>query len=147
MSTPSPEVLWTPDRREAGNSAVAAFARYVRERHGLPIADTDYAALHAWSVDDIDSFWSAAAEFLGVRFHDEPRAVLGRDDMPGTEWFPGATLNPARRRLHRLTAVRGRLPVDRRRDRRARPHLLGVRGHGHVHGVPGRCSDRARVAG
>ena len=79
MSTPSPEVLWTPDRREAGNSAVAAFARYVRERHGLPIADTDYAALHAWSVDDIDSFWSAAAEFLGVRFHDEPRAVLGRD--------------------------------------------------------------------
>jgi hypothetical protein len=71
MSTPSPEVLWTPDRREAGNSAVAAFARYVHERHGLPIADTDYAALHAWSVDDIDS------------------AVLGRDGMPGTEWCGG----------------------------------------------------------
>ena len=76
MSTSSPEVLWTPDRRAAGNSAVAAFARHVRERYGVPIADTDYAALHAWSVDDIESFWSAAAEFLGVRFHDEPRAVL-----------------------------------------------------------------------
>src|SRR3954451_2210639 len=99
MSTPSPEILWTPDRREAGDSAVPAFARYVRERHGVPLADTDYAALHAWSVDDIDSFWSAAAEFLGVRFHDEPRAVLGRDDMPGTEWFPGATLNYAEHAL------------------------------------------------
>jgi hypothetical protein len=28
--TPSPEVLWTPDPREAGNSAVAAFARHPR---------------------------------------------------------------------------------------------------------------------
>jgi acetoacetyl-CoA synthetase len=35
------------------------------------------------------------AEFVGVRFHQAPAAVLGVERMPGAEWFPGATLNYA----------------------------------------------------
>jgi acetoacetyl-CoA synthetase len=93
-------MIWAPDPHEAGRSAVAAFARQVRERRGVPVADTDYAALHAWSVDDLEGFWAEAAEFLGVRFHEAPRAVLGRATMPGSEWFPGATLNYAEHALH-----------------------------------------------
>ncbi|WP_232668522.1 acetoacetate--CoA ligase [Pseudonocardia sp. TRM90224] len=58
-----------------------------------------YAELHRWSVTDLDGFWSAVAEFLDVRFTEQPRQVLGRRDMPGAEWFPGATLNYAEHAL------------------------------------------------
>ena len=59
----------------------------------------DYAALHEWSVTDLDGFWSAVVERLGVRFHAEPSAVLGSRDMPGAQWFPGGTLNYAEHAL------------------------------------------------
>jgi acetoacetyl-CoA synthetase len=88
-----------PDQRRAQASTIAAFARHVRERRGVQIADTDYAALHAWSVRDLEGFWSTAAEFFGIRFHDTPAAVLGPERMPGTAWFPGATLNYAEHAL------------------------------------------------
>ncbi len=45
------------------------------------------------------------AEHLGVIFHDPPTATLGRREMPGTEWFPGSTLNYAE---HALTPGPGR---------------------------------------
>ena len=35
-------------------------------------------------------FWSAVAEYFGVRFHDAADGVLGRREMPGAQWFPGA---------------------------------------------------------
>jgi acetoacetyl-CoA synthetase len=53
----------------------------------------------------LEGFWSAAAEFLGVRFHDAPTAALGSASMPGARWFPGATLNYAE---HALTPGPGR---------------------------------------
>jgi acetoacetyl-CoA synthetase len=109
MTTSQPEVLWTPDERSAAGSAIVAFARFVRERHGAQIPDMDYAALHAWSVRDLEGFWSAAAEFLGARFHDAPAAVLGATTMPGAEWFPGATLNYAE---HALRPRPGRTDND-----------------------------------
>lgn len=73
------------------------FAKFVARRTGSRLPD--YAALHAWSVADIDAFWSLAAEYLRVRFHAAPKATLGARAMPGTEWFPGATLNYAEHSL------------------------------------------------
>ena len=63
-----------------------------------PRADASPATseLHRWSVDDLDGFWSAVWEYFGVRSrHARTSAVLGRREMPGAEWFPGATLNYA----------------------------------------------------
>ena len=84
MSTLVPQVLWRPAPQYAAASGIAAFARHVREQRGVQIADTDYPALHAWSVHDLEGFWSTAAEFLGIRFHDAPAAVLATEIMPGT---------------------------------------------------------------
>ncbi|GAB3165908.1 acetoacetate--CoA ligase [Amycolatopsis sp. NPDC004378] len=58
-----------------------------------------YAALHRWSVTDLDGFWSSVKDFYGVRFHSPARAVVPDPRMPGTEWFPGATLNYAEHAL------------------------------------------------
>ncbi|MEV6876209.1 acetoacetate--CoA ligase [Amycolatopsis sp. NPDC051128] len=59
----------------------------------------NYAALHRWSVTDLDGFWSSVKEFFGVRFHSPADAVVPDPRMPGTEWFPGATLNYAEHAL------------------------------------------------
>jgi acetoacetyl-CoA synthetase len=104
-----PDVLWTPDPDRARDTRMADFARWVREHRGAEVDELDYAALHAWSVRDLDGFWSAVAEHLGVRFHDRPSATLGVREMPGTQWFPGATLNYAE---HALTAGPGREDGD-----------------------------------
>ncbi|MGD9527905.1 MAG: AMP-binding protein, partial [Pseudonocardia sp.] len=95
MADAAPDVLWTPDPDRP--TAMAEFRAFVREHRGVDA--TGYAALHRWSVDDLDGFWSAAAEFLGVRWHDRPTATLGSRTMPGTEWFPGGTLNYAEHAL------------------------------------------------
>ena len=104
-----PEVLWTPDPAAARASGMAQFARFVRERRLASIDELDYPSLHAWSVDDLEGFWAAAADFLGVRFHALPEAAHGSLAMPGTEWFPGATLNYAE---HSLTERPGRASQD-----------------------------------
>ncbi|HJV14198.1 MAG TPA: acetoacetate--CoA ligase [Propionibacteriaceae bacterium] len=99
METEVPEVVWTPDPAAARASAMAQFARFVRQRRLAEVDELDYPSLHAWSVDDLDGFWAAAAEFLGVRFRTVAEATLGSRAMPGTEWFPGATLNYAEHSL------------------------------------------------
>jgi acetoacetyl-CoA synthetase len=114
------------------------FADWLRTERGLQF--NSYPELHEWSITDLDGFWSAVAEFFGVRFHTRPTAVLGRREMPGAEWFPGATLNYAEHALdgHDGCAViaysqtRGRLELSRAQLReqvaRARAGLrrLGV---------------------
>ncbi|NMI01990.1 acetoacetate--CoA ligase [Pseudonocardia sp. K10HN5] len=105
VDTETPDVLWTPDPDTA--SAMAEFTAWVREHRGVDAPD--YAALHAWSVTDVEGFWPAAAEFLGVRFHAAPSATLGAAQMPGAQWFPGATLNYAE---HALTPAPGRADDD-----------------------------------
>ncbi|WP_026197645.1 acetoacetate--CoA ligase [Sciscionella marina] len=90
-----PEVLWRPEKPE--QTATARFRDWLRERHGLELAD--YAELHEWSVAELEAFWSAFAEYAGVRFHQQPSSALGTRTMPGAQWFPGATLNYAEHAL------------------------------------------------
>src|SRR5690242_7976079 len=99
------EVLWTPDPERARASRIADFARWVREHRGAEVDELDYAGLHDWSERDLDGFWSAVVEHVGARFHDRPTATWGSREMPGAQWFPGATLNYAE---HALTAGPGR---------------------------------------
>jgi acetoacetyl-CoA synthetase len=82
------ELLWSPSRERIGRANVTQFAR----RRGLP---ADYHELWQWSVDHLDEFWGAIwDEWV------EPDApcerILGRREMPGAEWFPGAQLNYAK---------------------------------------------------
>jgi acetoacetyl-CoA synthetase len=73
------------------------FRDWLRAERGLDFPD--YQRLWEWSTTDLAGFWSAVVSFLSVRFHDTPSAVLGSTDMPGAQWFPGATLNYAEHAL------------------------------------------------
>ena len=93
----TPELLWQPDPARVSDSRMVAFREWLSANRGLDFADFD--ALWRWSTTELTPFWGALAEFLGVRFHDQPDEVLGSSDMPGARWFPGATLNYAEHAL------------------------------------------------
>ncbi|CAM5578654.1 Acetoacetate-CoA ligase OS=Streptomyces microflavus OX=1919 GN=Smic_10080 PE=4 SV=1 [Streptomyces microflavus] len=74
------------------------FQSWAASRFGAP-ADGGYAALHRWSVDELDTFWQAVAEWFDIRFSTPYESVIGDRTMPGATWFPGATLNYAEHAL------------------------------------------------
>ena len=62
------------------------------------VSVTTYAELHAWSVQDLARFWSALADWDGLRWRKPPgegRILLAGDGAEGARWFPGTELNYA----------------------------------------------------
>ena len=97
MSTPTeqPTVLWEPTEEQRERATMTRFGRWVAETRGVDVAD-DYHALWRWSVEDVDAFWAAIWEFFDVQSESGYERVLGNREMPGTEWFPGATVSYSR---------------------------------------------------
>ncbi|PZS39562.1 MAG: acetoacetate--CoA ligase [Pseudonocardiales bacterium] len=93
----APRILWLPDPDVVARSRMAAFRSWLAAQRGVIVAD--YDALWRWSVADLAGFWGAFADFAAVRFHTAPQRVLTDESMPGTRWFPGATLNYAEHAL------------------------------------------------
>lgn len=91
--TTAPEPSWTPTEDRIARARIEEFRRWVGERHGLDLPD--YAALHAWSVADIETFWVDVWEYFGVRADGDPSRVLTSHEMPGARWFPDTRLNYA----------------------------------------------------
>lgn len=96
MTDTDVELLWRPDPTR--DNGMTEFRSWLADRgHDLP----DYESLWEWSVSDLEGFWGAIAEYFDVRFHAGYERVLGSAEMPGAQWFPGATLNYAEHALRR----------------------------------------------
>ena len=91
------QVLWTPAPDAVAHTRIARFRAWLARQHDVELAD--YDALWQWSVDELETFWAAVAEYLDVRFHTPASTVLPERVMPGARWFPGATLNYAEQAL------------------------------------------------
>ncbi|WP_377272593.1 acetoacetate--CoA ligase [Peterkaempfera sp. SMS 1(5)a] len=105
--------LWRPEPARAAATSIAAFQQWAARHHGAPaeplapladdpdgsLAAARYAALHSWSVADLDRFWTAVTQWFDVRFSTPPETVLADPAMPGARWFPGARLNYAEHAL------------------------------------------------
>jgi tRNA (guanine-N1)-methyltransferase len=63
-------------------------ARFMRAR-----GFSDYHELWRWSVDDLEGFWGALWDWFEIDGSYD--RVLGSREMPGAEWFPGASLSYA----------------------------------------------------
>ncbi|MGC4786666.1 acetoacetate--CoA ligase [Micromonospora sp. DT178] len=87
------DVLWTPPADVRERSRIGSYLRWLREHRGLNFAD--YDELWRWSVTDLDAFWRSVWDHFEVVAHTPPTATLSGRGMPGTRWFPGATLNYA----------------------------------------------------
>ena len=90
------ELLWTPSEARVARSHLTRYLRWLEQR-GLKFEN--YEALWRWSVADLPAFWQSMVDFCDVKFSQPTSRVLGRREMPGAEWFPGARLNYAAQAL------------------------------------------------
>ncbi len=90
--------LFRPSPERIAKTRLTAFAEWASEHCGAP-SGAGYTALHAWSVADVSRFWRAIHDWFDVLGEGEPEPVLGRETMPGPEWFPNLRLNYAENAL------------------------------------------------
>ncbi|MBN7755413.1 acetoacetate--CoA ligase [Nitratireductor aquimarinus] len=93
------EPLWTPSETRTKEAPITAFAERAEALTGKRLPD--YAALHAWSVEDREGFWSLLWDFCGVIGDRGERVLVDGDRMPGASFFPDATLNFAENLLRK----------------------------------------------
>lgn len=87
------QLLWQPPDEWVEAANITAFAAWLRRTRGLAFGD--YQAMRRWSVEHLDEFWAAIWEYFDVRSSAPYECVLGKREMPGAVWFPGARLNYA----------------------------------------------------
>ena len=140
MSTPTeqPTVLWEPTEELVERATITRFARWVAETRDVDVAG-DYHKLWRWSVEDVEGFWGAIWEFFDVESESGYEQVLGSREMPGAEWFPGATVSYARH------IFRGRARLARRREGRPRRRVHPEHPRGGVRAVRVRVDRRDLV--
>jgi len=86
-------LLWEPTADAIERSTLTTYMRWLEARRGLRFEG--YHDLWQWSIDDVEGFWASIWDFFEVRAERPYKRVLGRREMPGTEWFPGARLSYA----------------------------------------------------
>lgn len=89
-------LLWTPSDGLVRNANITRYLRWLADRGR---AFESYEALWAWSVTDLESFWSSIWDFFEVKAYEPFTSVLRDRRMPGTVWFEGARLNYAEHAL------------------------------------------------
>ncbi len=82
-----PDPVWTPSPARAAATNMARFAT----RHGW----ADFVSLHAWSVADPATFWSAAWDDLGMVGTLGDVAMVPGEEFRDARFFPDARLNVA----------------------------------------------------
>ena len=88
------QLLWQPGAERIASANLTAFAA----RAGLP---PEYPALHRWSIEQPEKFWSLVWDFCGVIGEKGTTVLAEGDRMPGARWFPEARLNYAQNLLRR----------------------------------------------
>jgi acetyl-CoA synthetase len=79
-------IAWHPSDRYLARSRLREFA----ETQGHP----DFAALHRWSVEDLDGFWRAVDRDLGLVWRTPYAHVLDSSrGIPWTTWWLGGRMN------------------------------------------------------
>lgn len=92
------ELLWKPDTNRVAQANITRFMAFVSARFGVPLPD--YAALYAWSLQDVTAFWQAVWDFTGVQAEQLADTVLQCGNrLQDTQWFVGARLNFAKNLL------------------------------------------------
>jgi len=84
--------LWEPSPERIKQANMTRFVEFVNRKFGRDIRS--YPELYDWSLERITDFWSALWEFAEIKASKSfERVADDLEQMPGTRWFPGATLN------------------------------------------------------
>ena len=94
------QAIWQPEQARIEATEMTRFMHFINERHGLQLSD--YAQLHAFSIDNIGDFWQAVIDFCDVIHHTPASQPIAQGEhMVDTQWFPGMQLNFAENMLRR----------------------------------------------
>jgi acetoacetyl-CoA synthetase len=107
------EVLWRPAPDARAHTRLGAFMDWLGAR-GRRV-DT-YDELLAWSLADLDGFWSALREHFDLG-HVTGGVALADASMPGAVWFPGSTWNYAEEALRHTPAGPALIARSQTRER------------------------------
>ncbi|WP_127519942.1 acetoacetate--CoA ligase [Mesorhizobium sp. Z1-4] len=88
---PHAEPLWTPSPERVKSSNLGDFMKQASARAGRPLED--YDALHTWSIEDREGFWSLIWDYCGVVGDRGETVLADGDKMPGARFFPEAKMN------------------------------------------------------
>lgn len=94
------EPLWRPSAERVSGANMTAFMRKLEaEWH---VALPDYAALHRFSIAEMEKFWRSFWDFSGVVAETRGKVAMENPGaMPGCRFFPEARLNFAENLLRR----------------------------------------------
>lgn len=114
---PAATPLWTPSPAAVEAAPMTAFMAEASKRAGIAIED--YEALHRWSIEDREGFWSLVWEYCGIVGERGEIVLEDGDRMPGARFFPQARLNFAENLLRKTGSgdalvFRGEDKVERR---------------------------------
>lgn len=109
--------LWSPSAEDIAAAPMTAFMALAEKASGKPIAD--YEKLHAWSVDDRETFWNLVWDYCDIVGERGERTLIDGNKMPGARFFPDAKLNFAENLLRKTGSsdalvFRGEDKVERR---------------------------------
>jgi acetyl-CoA synthetase len=148
MSAPSPsssdafpfdqEIVWTPDRSTVENANLTAFMN----RHAV----SDLDALRSRARRELEWFWDAVIDDLGLEFYRDYDAVVDRSDGPAfPTWCPGGEMNI----VHNLLDKWQGTDVEEREALRweGEDGRTEVLTYGELHRRVGRCANALREMG
>ena len=87
----SARLLWTPDDARVAAHPMTQFAKSAGEASGLDLST--YEALHRWSVDEREAFWTSLWDFCGIVGSRGERVIAPGASMREERFFPDASLN------------------------------------------------------
>ena len=82
---------------------IRLYQDWLRDQRGLQF--DSYDALWRWSTTELDAFWQSVWDYFRIESPTPHTAVLGKNTMPGAQWFPGAQVNYARQALRHVDAA------------------------------------------
>lgn len=86
-------ILWSPSDYFVNESNLQDYERWLKKYYQLSFES--YDELWKWSVDNVEIFWESLWKYFDIISHSDYSSVLRSENMPGTRWFEGASLNYA----------------------------------------------------
>jgi len=100
MNNQETKILWEPSEKKIRESNINAFFAVIESDWKTKI--NDFEALYEFSVNQPEKFWQSLIGYSGAIAETwGKKVIINPDKMPGSVWFPDASLNYAENLLRR----------------------------------------------
>jgi len=109
MTQQAPAPVWAPGP-DVADTQIVEFARLAGQIAGRDLSS--YDELWRWSITELAQFWTLVWSYFGVRSATLHTEVLSSHELPGAQWFSGATLNYVEHALRGDASATALIEVD-----------------------------------